>query len=158
MKNTHAILMTVLAAIVVGAGSFYGGIKYQQKKTVTANAERFGQAGFGANGMMRGQGGNRSAFGGGNFATGTRPIMGSILSQDAKSITVKLPDGSSRIVLLSSTTAVDKATQATVMDMKMGDTVRVFGTTNSDGSITAISIQLSQANVGTVSATPPATQ
>lgn len=95
----------------------------------------------------------RASFAEGNFqrnganATGTRmggarAVSGSILSVDDKGITVKLTDGSSKIVLLSDTTQINQAIAATKDDLKVGITVAVFGQTNSDGSITATNIQL----------------
>ena len=71
-----------------------------------------------------------------------RPVSGEILSVDANSLTVKLPDGSSKIVTFSDTTQINKADKATAADLKTGVTVAVFGTTNSDGSVTAQNIQL----------------
>jgi len=53
-----------------------------------------------------------------------------------------LQDGSSRIVIVSETTQINKAEQATKTDLKIGEKVAVFGQENSDGSVTAQNIQL----------------
>ena len=69
-------------------------------------------------------------------------VVGEILSKDDTSITVKLTDGSSKIVVLSSNTVINKAAIATKNDLTTGERVAVFGTVNSDGSVTAQDIQL----------------
>lgn len=69
-------------------------------------------------------------------------ISGTILSVDTTSMTVKLADNSSKIVVLSGTTTYAKSTDGTQTDLKVGYRVNAFGTTNADGSITAQSIQI----------------
>ncbi|MGB9707094.1 MAG: DUF5666 domain-containing protein [Microgenomates group bacterium] len=123
MKNN--LIITVIIAAVGGA-CFFAGIKYQQSRQ-PAFIRQFG-------GQMGGkQGVNRLGF---------RPVNGEIISADEKSITVKLQDGSSKIVIVSENTQINKAAQATKDDLKVGEKVAVFGQENSDGSITAQNIQL----------------
>lgn len=73
------------------------------------------------------------------------------LSQDDKSFTLKLANGGSQIVLFSNSTQVMKSENGSLTDLKIGDNVTANGTTNSDGSLTAQSIQIRPA-----AATPPA--
>jgi hypothetical protein len=142
-KNQNIVIMVLIAIIFAGAG-FFGGIKYQQSQTQAQRTQLAGQFGNRAlgNGTNGGNGangangaGNRGGFRGGQ-------ILGDIISVDAKSITVKLADGSSKIVLFSDTTPINQASAAAVSDLKVGDKVAAFGTANSDGSVTAQSIQL----------------
>ncbi|MBI3485536.1 hypothetical protein HY025_01175 [Candidatus Daviesbacteria bacterium] len=128
MKNP--MLMTIVVAIVVGAAAFFGGMQYQ-KMQPGAN---------GTTGQFR-QGGGSRLGGQGRFA-GNRPVAGQIISVDDKSITVKLMDGSTKIVLLSGNTQINKAQTAQISDLTTGEMVAVFGTANSDGSVTAQNIQL----------------
>jgi hypothetical protein len=130
MKHNNYVIVILIALIVSGVG-FFAGTKYQQSK-VPNFADR---------------GGNRQQMGGGNNNSGNRgrmggQVMGEILSSDEKSITVKLIDGSSKIVLLGTTTTINKAAEATASDLKVGEKVSVFGSTNTDGSVTAQNIQL----------------
>jgi hypothetical protein len=129
MKNPIVI---VLLLLVVGAGAFFGGIKYQQSQ----QANSFGQ-------FSRGQRLNR---GNGQLPAGmgqrAGQVIGEIISQDDKSLTVKMADNSSKIVLLLKTTTVSKAAEGKVTDLKVGEKVRVFGTNNTDGSVIAQNIQL----------------
>jgi len=132
MKHKDIIIM-VLVALIVGAGAFYGGMQYQKSQR--------GNFAFGT----AGQGGRQFAmqFGSRNGGgPGFRPVVGEIISSDATSITVKSPDGSSKIVLLSSKTTINKAATGTVSDLKKGEQVAAFGTQNADGSLTAQSVQL----------------
>lgn len=122
-------IIAIVAILVVGGAAFFGGMQYQKSQR-----GNFAQA----NGQSRtalGQGaqGNRANF---------RPINGEILNADDKSITVKLTDGSSKIVLLSGTSTITEATSATKQALTVGKQVLVVGTANSDGSVTASNIQL----------------
>ncbi len=141
-KNTASLPKTaaplLVIAILVGAISFFAGMKYQETK----QPRFFG----GVNGQMMQRGqtgrtGNGSASGGA-MRNGIRPVSGEIISSDDKSITVKLQDGSSKIVIVAETTDINKADKATKDQLKPGETVAVFGQENSDGSITAQNIQL----------------
>jgi len=125
MKN-HWIA-TIILVVAVGAAGFFVGMQYQKMQRGNF-ASRFG----GANGTFQRLGG----------ANGMRPVFGQIISADATSITVKMNDGSTKIVIVSSRTSINKAATGTKDDLKTGETVAVFGTTNSDGSVTAQNIQL----------------
>jgi len=132
MKN---ILIAVLAILIVvaGVGGFFGGMKFQQGKTPTRQngfQGRFGQ-GQGQNG----QGAN------------IKSVRGQIISADDKSITVKAQDGSTTIVILSASANITQSTSASKSDLATGKEVAIFGTGNSDGSVTAQSIQLNPQNM-----------
>ena len=124
--NKNVIIMAV-AVIIVGAGGFFGGMKYQQNKQ-PAFFRQFG----GEEGIRMGVGDSK----------GFLPVNGEIIAADEKSITVKLQDGSSKIVLLSDKTEINKTASTTKEDLKVGEKVAAFGTENSDGSVTAQSVQL----------------
>lgn len=130
MKNNLIVLVVV--AVIVGAGAFFAGMKYQQTKSPTS---RFGniQAGQARFGGQNGQG---------RFGGGGRPVVGEIINTDDKSITVKLADGSSKIVLLPDNAVISKTDTGSKTDLKTGINVGVFGTENSDGSVTAQNVQL----------------
>lgn len=124
MKDKN-IIITILILVIVTGSAFFAGIKYQQSKQPTFFRQFSGQQ---------------------NQRTGTRtdfrPVSGEIISVDDKSITVKLQDSSSKIVLFSDKTEINKAIAATKDDLKTGEKVMVIGQQNSDGSVTAQSIQL----------------
>lgn len=154
------LLPIIIALILFGGGAFYGGMRYGQNNPPAGEAAgkkggqfsgadlqnlspeerqaRFGQMGMGGTGQ-RGGGGNR----GGNF------VSGEIIAKDDKSITVKLRDarqsdgqGGSKIVFFSDTTEISKFASGAPTDLEIGKTISVNGKANSDGSITAQTIQL----------------
>lgn len=131
MKNQN-LVTTIVLIIVFTAAGFFGGMQYQKSKQPIFGNRQFGQ----------GQGQGQRQGNGSNRMNGFRPVNGEILSSDDKSITVKLQDGSSKIVLFSDKTTINKASEGAVADLKVGEKVAVFGSDNSDGSVSAQSIQL----------------
>jgi len=121
-------LIVTIVAVLFGIGGFFAGMKYQQSKQRSVARQFLGQMG-GRQGVST----NRLGF---------RPVNGEIISADDKSITVKLQDGSSKIVIVSANTQINKAEQANKEDLKVGEKVAVFGQENSDGSVTAQNIQI----------------
>jgi hypothetical protein len=138
MKN-KSLLITIIVAIVFGAGGFFGGMHYQKSQPVTfgsvANSE--GKPAM----MFKGGGGS------GVQTMGVEPVSGEIISQDDNSITVKMEDGSSKIVILSDATKINKTSEGTSSDLKTGEKVTAFGSANSDGSITAQTVSLGNAMI-----------
>jgi len=134
MKIDKKILVKIIVVAVIAAGAgFFGGMKYGQSAPAQTGAGQRAQSagGFGANRTgVRGAGQN------GNFAGGQ------IIAKDATSITVKLQDNSSKIVFVSSSTSVIKSAQGSLNDLTVGENATVTGTANSDGSITAQSVQV----------------
>ena len=131
MKNKNILIM-VLIAVIFGGGGFLVGKSVQQSQTTAQRTQMAGQFGNRAGGTP---GANRVGMRGGQ-------VLGTILSQDATSITVQLVDGSSKIVLISATTVINQAAAATAADLKVGTKVSAFGTTNTDGSVSAQNIQI----------------
>jgi len=142
MKN-NSLIFTIIAVVIVGAIAFFGGMKYQQSQAAQTN---MGNGQF----ALRGQNGQARRFGGAN--------VGQIVSVDANSITLKLQDGSSKIINLSSNTTYSKTDSASKSDLKVGDRVAAFGTANSDGSIDAQNVQLNPMFRGSRNDTPQPTQ
>jgi hypothetical protein len=139
MKNNNWGI-TIIVAVVVAAVAFFGGMKYQQTQVAsTSNGGQFAQGGQGGQGARTGQAGQGTARFGGRGGGAT---VGQVVSQDANSITVKLQDGSSKIVNISGTTTYSKTSTASASDVTVGSTIAAIGTTNSDGSVTAQNIQL----------------
>lgn len=152
MKNK--IISLVVIAVILIAGAFYGGMKYGQMsggpsaqnfKNMTPDQR---QAAFAGARGTAGQGNRAGAIGGGN-------ISGEILNQTEKNITIKMRDGSSKIVMLADSTKINKSVEGLKTDLAVGKQVMINGTANSDGTITAESVTLTPLAPAPV---PPANQ
>ena len=127
-KNILIIIAIIVLGIVIG-GSFYCGMTYEKNQK---NSARNFQQGIG---NIQGLG-SRQQGGAGSL------ITGDIISKDDKSITVKLRDGGSKIIFYSDATQISKMAIGAVSDFAIGASISVSGTTNSDGSVTAQSVQI----------------
>lgn len=136
-KSNKNLLVTGLVIVIVAGVAFYGGMLYQktQVRSTFGRFAREGRFGQTQSGMMR-NGANRG-FGG--------AVVGDIVSIDNDSLTVKLQDGSSKIVNLSQSTTFSRTETGSRTDLKNGTKVAAIGTSNSDGSITAQNIQINPA-------------
>jgi hypothetical protein len=142
--------------VAVAIGSFFGGTKYQQRK----NVSNFRQQMISGNNLPQGMGRNainNDSIKSRGQAAGFRQTIGEIISIDDKTITVKLADGGSKIVLISETTKINQSVAATKTDLKIGTKIMVNGETNTDGSITSRNIEINPAVV-TLTATPTVKQ
>jgi hypothetical protein len=154
-KNPMITLIVVaLVAGLVGGGIGFAAGKMPQfsgaSLAANGSAGQFAGTGTAANGQSRG---NLRMMGNSQSGTGTNGAgnfmrngaSGQISSIDATSLTVKMADGSSRIVLFSDKTTYENTTKATKDDLKTGAQVRVIGTANADGSVTAANVTLNPA-------------
>ena len=132
MNKKSSIATAIIVLLVVGGGAFYAGMGYGKSQNSNPS---FNAANFQA---MRG---SKTGANGGNF------ILGSIIAKDNNSITLQIPsNGGSKIIFYSDTTQINKPATGTANDLTTGTTVSITGTTNSDGSVTAQSIQIRPAN------------
>ena len=137
-KHTSCIIGIVVVAII----AFYGGMQYgQSKNSGNTTGGTQGQNSYGG-GQGMGAGARTGGFRTGARSAGGSAITGDILSKDDKSITLKSRDGGSKIIFYSPSTEVGKFVVGTIDDVEVGKTVMVQGQTNSDGSVTAKSIQV----------------
>lgn len=133
-KNQY---MLVLAALLIGAVSFFAGTRYQ----LSNKGNNLSESAMG-NGVAQGQRGQQviqqgNAKMGQNNLQGGGMVSGEIASKDGQSLTVKMSDGSTKIVIVADSTSYKKSTDAVAADLIVGENVTVIGTTNTDGSVTA---------------------
>lgn len=151
MRNARVIVPIIAVLVGLGVG-FFGGIEY---KNYQANKLR---SSFAAGGAQRFAAGTRGTGQTGNAALRGGAVTGSILSVDDKSMTVKMSDGSTKIVLFSSSTTYSNTATALSSDLKVGSEVAVFGETNSDGSVTASNVQINPMSFRPQGSPPPSGQ
>ncbi len=126
------ILGIVLIVVVVGGASYMYG------KSSVSIQKRDDTSSFSQNGGRRGAGMVRA---------GDSFINGEILSLDGTSVTIKLRDSGSKLVFISaSSTRITKTTEGSFADLATGRRIMIGGSTNSDGSMTATTIQLREDN------------
>ncbi len=142
MENKK-VIMSVVVCVVIAVLSFLGGMSYGKGKnnTISTRQGSYSQNGFNQGGYLKGAQGMRSGRSGG-MMNGGGFTSGEIISKDDKSMTIKLRDGGSKIVLFGASAKVEKTVDGSIADVSVGKSVMVTGTTNSDGSISATSIQM----------------
>jgi hypothetical protein len=121
------IIWLVVAIIALIGGIFYGkgSASGQAAARSYASSTRSGASRTGASGGF---------------------VSGQIISVGADSMTVSLANGNSQVVFYSSSTQVMKPTIVPASDLTSGTRVMIGGTANSDGSLTAQSIQVQTGN------------
>jgi hypothetical protein len=119
--KVHIIWAVIVIVALVG-GVVYGksSVVSQASKVTAGSAARSGYA----------------RTGGGGF------VSGQIISVDTNSLTVSLANGNSQVVFYSSSTQIMKPTAVPAGTLAAGTRVMIGGTPNSDGSLTAQSIQV----------------
>lgn len=135
--NKKIIAIFLVTILIVGGGSFYGGIKYSEGQTSAKFAAR-GAGNFQPQ-EMNGSTGSRTGFranGNGNM------ISGEIIAKDEQSIIVKSRDNSSKIIFISESTETLKQASGSLDDLTVGEQVAVTGIADASGNITAKSIQI----------------
>lgn len=137
MKKTLLIVLGV--AIVVGAGAFYGGMKYGQSKISSNNFAR--QNSQNLTDEQRQQFSQENIVGSPQGRAGSNFLSGEVTAKDEQSLTLKTQDGSSKIIFFSDSTEISKTTEGSIDDIVIGEQIMVSGSQNSDGSYTAQTIQ-----------------
>jgi hypothetical protein len=126
------IPIIIVLVIAIAGGAFYGGMKYGQNK-ISSQRSSFQN-------LSPEQ---RQQFAQGAGRAGANFLSGEVISKDEKSLTIKLPDGSTKIIFFSDSTQISKTTEGSIGDIEIGKQIMVSGDQNSDGSYTAKTIQLS---------------
>jgi hypothetical protein len=134
-KYTVHIIWLVIALVALGGGYYWG------NASATASRGSF----TGAAGTF---GSSTRRFAGAGGAAGGGLAVGQIMTIGSSSITLQLANGNSEVVFYSSSTPVSEPTTVPASELKVGTNVMVAGTTNSDGSVTAQTIQVRPAGTG----------
>lgn len=152
-KSKQKVIGGVVVAVLLMGASFWGGTVYA-KHTAGNFAGRGQFSGTAANGQFGGRTGGMNGTGGISMRGGQGFTAGDVIAKDDSSITIKMQDGSTKIVLVNSNTEVLTSDKGTLSDVTVGEQVSVSGQGNSDGSVTAKSIQIRPAAPASTSSTP----
>ncbi|MCX6740390.1 MAG: hypothetical protein NTZ49_04130 [Candidatus Parcubacteria bacterium] len=128
MNKNSIIVIVIIIVIAIGCGSFYGGMVYGKSQSRPRNFP--GMTGQGPNGNMRGQ------------ANGANFTNGEVIAKDDQSLSIKIRDNGSKIILFSASTKISKSVDGTAEDLAVGQNLMITGKENSDGSISAETIQI----------------
>ena len=141
MNRTVGIILGVVVLLLVAGGSFFGGTLYGKSQAQTAFAVRRPGAfpGAGENGQFTGQGQP-----GTNARAGAQGgmLFGQIKEIGDGVLTVTDTNGKETRVTVTDTTLIEKQASVKLTDLAQGETVMVSGSTGTDGTITARSVQV----------------
>lgn len=139
MNRTVQIVLAVVILVAASGGSFFGGMLYGESRAQSARTAggRFG--GGTSDGFNNGQGfqGGQGQRGGGVFGQITEIGTGYVMVTDNS--------GKATKVHVTDTTLIEKNASVKLTDLATGDPVIVSGTSESDGSFTARSVQVAPA-------------
>lgn len=138
MTRTATIALIIVVLAVACVGSFLGGMMYGKNQpdaasvTVAATTEGFGQGAMPRGGQATGQ---------------VAPARGGMLGGQIESIadgamTITDSKGKQTQVKVTDTTLIQKQASVPLSNLQTGESVLVSGSQNSDGSITARSVQV----------------
>ncbi len=133
--------------VVIALGMFYIGAEYEKGKLSKLNSTcSLGKA-------------KKSSKKHSVVTPSANAISGTITAKDDKTVTLKMADGTTKIVDYTAATTVGKNAKSTIADLVIGEEVTVSGQPNADGTFAADNIQKTKtAAVGTsVNSTPAAT-
>lgn len=148
MNKAAAIILGVVLVLAVAGGSFYGGMVYGKAQQLVSPAGVLpfqgaapGAVDGDAAGIVPGQG---RSFGRGQGGT---PIAGGLQMGTVKEIADGVlimtdANGKEIRVKVTDTTLIEKNASVKVTDLEPGETLMVSGSTGSDGTVTARSIQV----------------
>jgi hypothetical protein len=125
-------IILILVAVAVAGVGFWGGMAYEK-----SNSNQFSKQGNFPLGQNK-EGADVSR----NF--NNQPISGEIISVDQNGITLKLKDGGSKIIFISSSTKIAESVEKNSNNLLIGTQAVIIGSSNSDGTITASSIQIGE--------------
>lgn len=122
------LIIFFLGTILIIGGAFYAGMKYGQSKFSLKTFQGFSPESRGEFLWQR---------------RGRGFLSGEVIAKDGKSLTIKLPNGGTKIVFFSDSTQVSKTIEASINEIEIGKQIMVRGEENSDGTFTARTIQIS---------------
>ncbi|MCL5010068.1 MAG: hypothetical protein M1289_00500 [Patescibacteria group bacterium] len=125
--NSKTKVMVFAIVIIVGLAGFFAGMEYKKHpgNTHPHNRQLY------LTGKKHKLGKNARI-----------PVRGQIIATGSGTITVQMPDGTSKIIVLSGNTKITKSIKGSANDLKKGERILVIGKKSANGSVTAENIEL----------------
>ncbi|MBP9702842.1 hypothetical protein KBD69_04085 [Candidatus Woesebacteria bacterium] len=137
MKDNSKLTLGLVIVFAVTIG-FFGGVYYQKKQG--ENYSRM-QRSDRSNASMRGREAGMGVKSNPGSVMMGGAVNGEISAKDDNGITIKLTDGSSKFILVNSETKYTLSSGTDSTKAVIGEKIAVFGENNSDGTMTAKSIE-----------------
>ena len=136
-----AAALVIIAVALLG---LWGGAQLKGSSPANASTSTPATGGRTRNGAFAGGGGTGGAGGG----AGRGGTIGTVKSVDGNTITITTANGGTATVTIGSSTTVTKSETGSVSDITPGENIVVRGTTGTDGTTTAQSINVGNAPFG----------
>lgn len=147
MKKILMIIGLILAAGLIAAGSFWGGMKYQSNQADQVRASFLAARGIsdqGQNGSAGNPGAGQFRSGGGGFFGGG--TTGQVKTIEGNVMTLSTPQDVTTVNLTNST-QIEKTVTGAVSDLQPGMRVIVTGDRDNNGNITANRVSILSDNL-----------
>jgi hypothetical protein len=147
MRKLAVVLGAVLVVLLVGGGSFYGGMVFEHSRQTNLQAQFFAGRGFSESGQLPFAGtppagfglpGNPNAAGQGGLGRGA---SGTVESLEGDTLTLSTAQDQTT-VLLTDQTVINRFVAVERGDLQPGAQVTVLGERDDSGRITATTIQI----------------
>lgn len=142
MRNLTISLVVAIALM----GGFYSGFRYEKSKVPQAAASPAAFAGVGGGGGGTASPGTGGTGGAGGFVG--RGTFGQVESVNGNLLTIKDAQGSEVKVQLQASTTITKTVGGAKGDLTQGVNVTVTGQRGTDGTVTAVAVNIVPAGGG----------
>ncbi|KKU82256.1 MAG: hypothetical protein UY10_C0039G0006 [Microgenomates group bacterium GW2011_GWA2_47_8] len=143
MTNQNILIACAVTAVVAGGLGYTFGSRMARVGRFADFGERNGAR------VMTNRDQNKQGSGGMMGRGGA--LTGEVTAKDDKTLTIKLSDGSSKIVILADTTTYRTSTETGLDKVEVGTKVAAYGTTSTDGTTVATSIEINPQMFGRLS-------
>lgn len=130
-----------MVVLLIGSGTFYGGFLYGKSQLAFSSGFSGRNSAFpgrNTDGSARSRDGQGQAMGSRDVNRGNQDsVFGEVLSKNDTSITVKTPNGGSRIVYVSDKTSTGVSDSTALANVSVGQEIMASGAGGNEGALVA---------------------